>query len=38
MKEEGTALQKVGKIPIKSLVLIHLDTNLKQSSAAQGRV
>lgn len=37
MEEEGTSLQKIGRIHIKSLVLIHLDTKLNQSSAEQGR-
>lgn len=38
MEEEGTALQKLEEIPIRSLVLIHLDTKLNRSSAAQRQV
>lgn len=38
IEEEGTALQKLRQIHIRSLVLVHLNTKLNQSSAEQGRV
>jgi len=36
MEEEGTALQKAGQIPVRSLVLVHPDTRRNQSTQRRG--